>query len=148
MLFTPFFEDVVTNDRADSSSDNESYDRTPYHRIALCFGFSLRKRPHAVMIARSLVASGQGILHASLMELRSKGRTLALTHTTGVIGVINVTPDSYVPDSRAQASDTVLALAQKYIDGGADILEIGDRHRDSSRTKGERKNPGGRRCTP
>lgn len=59
------------------------------------------------------------------MELRSNGSTLRLKHKTGIVGVINVTSDSYVPDSRAQAPEDILALARECIDGGADILEIG-----------------------
>ncbi len=77
------------------------------------------------MIARSLVASGQSILHAPVMELRSKGRTLTLLHRTGIVGVMNTTPDSYIPGSRAETSDAILTLAEKYIHDGADILEIG-----------------------
>ena len=59
------------------------------------------------------------------MDIRSKGRTLTLKHKTGIVGVINVTPDSYVPGSRAETPADSVALAQECIDGGADILEIG-----------------------
>jgi dihydropteroate synthase len=59
------------------------------------------------------------------MELTSKGRTLRLTKKTGIVGVINVTPDSFVPASRAESSEAMLALASAHLDGGADILELG-----------------------
>ncbi|MBP7113889.1 MAG: dihydropteroate synthase [Candidatus Peribacteraceae bacterium] len=59
------------------------------------------------------------------MDLRSKQRVLRLKDKTGVVGVINVTPDSYVLGSRAQNQEEIVALAQECIDGGADILEIG-----------------------
>lgn len=48
-----------------------------------------------------------------------------MTKKTGVIGVINVTPDSFVSTSRAQTEAEIIARAREYIDGGADILEIG-----------------------
>lgn len=42
-----------------------------------------------------------------------------------VIGIINVTPDSYVSESRARSVDVVVRKAQQYIEEGADIVEIG-----------------------
>lgn len=59
------------------------------------------------------------------MELHSRHRTLKLSRKTGIVGVINVTPDSFVAGSRAEIPDEVLALAQQYTEEGADILEIG-----------------------
>lgn len=58
------------------------------------------------------------------MELRLKGRTLELPRPA-VIGVINVTPDSYVESSRRNTPDAVVELARRYLVEGADILEIG-----------------------
>lgn len=59
------------------------------------------------------------------MELHSRHRTLQITKKTGIVGVINVTPDSFVVGSRAQTESDILTLAKECIDGGADILEIG-----------------------
>ncbi len=59
------------------------------------------------------------------MELHSRGRILQIRKKTGIVGVINVTPDSFVAASRAQTENDVLSLAHECIDGGADILEIG-----------------------
>ncbi len=59
------------------------------------------------------------------MELHSRGRILQIKKKTGIVGVINVTPDSFVAASRAQTEKDILSLARECIDGGADILEIG-----------------------
>lgn len=59
------------------------------------------------------------------MEFSSHNRTLTITKKTGVIGIINVTPDSFVATSRAQTEAEIIARAHEYIEGGADILEIG-----------------------
>lgn len=59
------------------------------------------------------------------MELHSRGRILRISKKTGIVGVINVTPDSFVAASRAQAEEEILSLARECMDGGADILEIG-----------------------
>lgn len=59
------------------------------------------------------------------MELHSRGRILRIKKKTGIVGVINVTPDSFVAASRAQTEKDILSLARECIDGGADILEIG-----------------------
>lgn len=59
------------------------------------------------------------------MELYSGHRTLRLGDKTCVVGVINVTSDSFVVASRAEEPSDIVALAQEYIDGGADILEVG-----------------------
>lgn len=42
-----------------------------------------------------------------------------------LIGVINVTPDSYVPGSRAGSVDDALRRAEQLLAEGADVLEIG-----------------------
>jgi dihydropteroate synthase len=42
-----------------------------------------------------------------------------------IMGVINVTPDSFYASSRADGVDAAVALAHSMIDAGADILDIG-----------------------
>ncbi len=59
------------------------------------------------------------------MELYSRGRILQIRKKTGIVGVINVTPDSFVAASRAQTEQDILSLARECLGGGADILEIG-----------------------
>ena len=45
--------------------------------------------------------------------------------TTSIIGVLNVTPDSFYTPSRTDTSEALLLQAQDFLDQGADILEIG-----------------------
>ncbi len=52
------------------------------------------------------------------LQLPSKDRTT-------IIGVLNVTPDSYVPESRASTIAEAVARAGAMIGEGADIIEIG-----------------------
>lgn len=52
------------------------------------------------------------------------GYTVALDSPV-LIGVINVTPDSFDPASRATNPDAVLRLAERLIGGGARILDVG-----------------------
>lgn len=42
-----------------------------------------------------------------------------------VMGIINITPDSFFPNSRHQMISTVLKTAEKMIDEGVDIIDIG-----------------------
>lgn len=42
-----------------------------------------------------------------------------------VMGILNVTPDSFYEGSRLQAAKDILAQAQKMVDDGADILDVG-----------------------
>jgi dihydropteroate synthase len=42
-----------------------------------------------------------------------------------VMGIINLTPDSFYSESRTQNIDKVLKLAQNHLDEGADILDLG-----------------------
>jgi dihydropteroate synthase len=41
------------------------------------------------------------------------------------MGIINVTPDSFFAESRAQTNNTILLQAEKMISEGADIIDIG-----------------------
>ena len=56
--------------------------------------------------------------------LNIRGRLLSLD-TPQIMGVINATPDSFYADSRAQTEDEVVRRAQKMVDEGADIIDIG-----------------------
>ncbi len=47
------------------------------------------------------------------------------THRTGVIAILNVTPDSYYDGGHHLTIDVLLDSAKKALNGGADILEIG-----------------------
>lgn len=59
------------------------------------------------------------------MEIRSGNRRLALGGRIAVIGVLNVTPDSYVDGGRYREPDQIRARALQIISEGGDIVEIG-----------------------
>lgn len=53
-----------------------------------------------------------------------KGRLLDLT-TPQVMGILNVTPDSFYSDSRMQTQEEIAVRARQIIDEGASIIDIG-----------------------
>jgi dihydropteroate synthase len=59
-----------------------------------------------------------------MYTLNCKGRILAIEHPL-VMGIINITPDSFFKDSRATDVDEILKQAEKMLNEGADILDIG-----------------------
>jgi dihydropteroate synthase len=67
--------------------------------------------------------------------LRVRGRTLAWGARTYVMGIINVTPDSFSGDGLADAA-AAAARALAHVAAGADLLDIG----------GESTRPGLSRC--
>ncbi len=71
------------------------------------------------------------------MLLSFRHRTLDLTNRVGIVGIINVTPDSYVDGGKYQGHDALIRRAHECIQHGADIIEIG----------GESTGPGSRDVT-
>ena len=56
--------------------------------------------------------------------LQSKGNLLDLSQPI-VMGIINCTPDSFFQESRKQETDEIVAQAQKMMEEGAVIVDIG-----------------------
>ncbi len=52
-------------------------------------------------------------------------RGLKLVDTPLVMGIVNITPDSFYPDSRTQTIDQTLEKVSKMIEQGVDIVDIG-----------------------
>ncbi len=52
-------------------------------------------------------------------------RTLDFTHKTYVMGILNCTPDSFYPSSRAATLKEALKLARGMLDAGVDIIDVG-----------------------
>ena len=52
------------------------------------------------------------------------GRSLEFDRTL-VMGILNITPDSFYPASRISKGDAAFARAREMIEAGADILDIG-----------------------
>ena len=61
--------------------------------------------------------------HSFLWRLRT--RTLELGPSTLVMGILNVTPDSFSDGGKFLARDHAVAHALKMLDDGADLLDIG-----------------------
>lgn len=59
-----------------------------------------------------------------MFTLNCKGRLLVLNKPI-VMGIINVTPDSFYTGSRFTGTDAILDIAEKMINDGATILDIG-----------------------
>jgi len=71
-----------------------------------------------------------------MFTLNCKGKLLTADKPL-VMGIINVTPDSFYEGSRQLSTDTILQQAEKMIREGADILDIG----------GQSTRPGSERLT-
>ncbi|MBL7745510.1 MAG: dihydropteroate synthase [Chitinophagaceae bacterium] len=59
-----------------------------------------------------------------MFTLNCKGRLLAVDKPL-VMGIINATPDSFYAESRYSGTDALLKQAEKMVQEGADILDIG-----------------------
>jgi dihydropteroate synthase len=59
-----------------------------------------------------------------MFTLNCKGRLLVINRPV-VMGIINITPDSFYEGSRFKGQDAVLAQAEKMLGDGADIIDIG-----------------------
>jgi dihydropteroate synthase len=59
-----------------------------------------------------------------MFTLNCKGRLLIIAEPV-VMGIINVTPDSFYRGSRIESVDAVLRLAEEMLEEGATILDIG-----------------------
>jgi len=68
-----------------------------------------------------------------MFSLNCKGRLLIIDQPI-VMGIINVTPDSFYPGSRTNVIDEILFRAEKMIKDGASILDVGGQ---STRPKSE-----------
>ncbi len=71
------------------------------------------------------------------MKLKIKNRILDCQNHTCIMGVLNVTPDSFSDGDKYFSLDKVVAHAEKMLNDGADIIDIG----------GESSRPGADRLT-
>lgn len=59
-----------------------------------------------------------------MFSLNCKGKLLVIDKPL-VMGIINVTPDSFYSGSRLQTNEAILSQAKKMIDEGVDIIDVG-----------------------
>jgi dihydropteroate synthase len=70
--------------------------------------------------------SYDGVVNANHTEaLTIAGRTFAWGSRTYVMGIVNVTPDSFSGDGVGLDHDAAIRLAQQQMDEGADIIDVG-----------------------
>src|SRR5262245_29598319 len=55
----------------------------------------------------------------------ARGRLIVADRVPKVMGIVNVTPDSFSDGGRAWAFDDALARAIRLVDEGADLIDIG-----------------------
>lgn len=72
-----------------------------------------------------------------MFTLNCKGRLLVINKPV-VMGILNITPDSFYQSSRLQGEDKVLQLAEKMLNDGAAIIDVGGQ---STRPRSERLQP-------
>lgn len=71
-----------------------------------------------------IIFSSKSNKHRLMFVLNCKGRPLVVDKPL-VMGVINITPDSFYPGSRRSGVDNVLRMAEQMLNEGADIIDIG-----------------------
>lgn len=59
------------------------------------------------------------------MEIKCKGKKLILGERTLVMGILNVTPDSFSDGGKYNTLETALQQVEKLISEGADIIDVG-----------------------
>lgn len=59
------------------------------------------------------------------MRLDMRGRVLDLTSRPGIMGILNVTPDSFYDGGRYARADDAIAHARVLAEEGADIIDVG-----------------------
>ena len=78
-------------------------------------------------------------VHRTVSEWRLRTRSFELGKRTLVMGVVNITPDSFSDGGRSFVPDAAIALALQLLDEGADILDLGgESTRPGSRAGGDR----------
>lgn len=59
------------------------------------------------------------------MGMKIGSRTFDVEHHTYIMGILNVTPDSFSDGGKFESMDAALFHAQEMISEGADILDVG-----------------------
>ena len=81
-------------------------------------------------------------------QWRLRTRTVELGARTLVMGILNVTPDSFSDGGKFLARDHAVAHALKMLDDGADLLDIGGESTRPRNTRGGKRDSSRRRAAP
>jgi len=96
--------------------------RRHYQRLAE----RLQSQPFGLEgIGREVLAAVEGFDRQDIEPLRCGERELALGERTLVMGIINVTPDSFSADGLGDDVEGALEQARRFVKEGADILDVG-----------------------
>ena len=94
--------------------------------VGMCFRstpYALRPTPYAVCF---MSINGTGCMsNIEHFKIRCGSRTLNLGDRTCVMGILNVTPDSFSDGGRFFAREDALRQAERMLEEGADILDVG-----------------------
>jgi len=83
-------------------------------------------QPHGLEeIAREAVAAVRASDEAGLRDLDCAGTTLELGRRTLVMGIVNLTPDSFSGDGLDVNVDAAVEQARGFVEAGCDILDVG-----------------------
>ena len=82
----------------------------------------------------------EGVIEAKRKRyrIRLRGEDVVLGERTWVMGVLNVTPDSFSDGGRFESADAAVACGMALFEGGADVVDVG----------GESTRPGARPLAP
>lgn len=83
-------------------------------------------QPHGLEeIAREAVAAVRATCAEEPRMLDCAGRSLELGRRTLVMGILNVTPDSFSGDGLAADADAAIEQARRFVEAGCDIIDVG-----------------------
>jgi dihydropteroate synthase len=80
---------------------------------------------HAASVAGVLLAYLDGLQSPPAYSLDCRGTVLELGRRTRIMGILNVTPDSFYDGGRFSAADRAVARAEQMVEEGADAIDIG-----------------------
>jgi dihydropteroate synthase len=83
-----------------------------------------RRSPAVLGAGAAVLHAGPAVLRAGPAVLRAGSYELSLARPL-LMGIINITPDSFSDGGRYLEADRAIAHAQRLADGGADILDLG-----------------------
>ncbi|MDR1730994.1 MAG: dihydropteroate synthase [Synergistaceae bacterium] len=76
-------------------------------------------------LREALAASLTGTALSDWRLALPRGRELRLSDRTKIMGILNLTEDSFYPESRVAGGDDLLARAGAMLEDGADVLDVG-----------------------
>jgi dihydropteroate synthase len=76
-------------------------------------------------LARSIRAVLDNVERQEIRQLRCRDLTLAIGERTLIMGILNVTPDSFSDGGRWSSLDGAVAHAREMVEEGADIIDVG-----------------------